>query len=203
MKLDKPWLFWIEKKVAGIMLRLLDASIRSEIKGSYFQEPAIYALWHRNLLPLLLKHKDLGVAVVISSSKDGELIAGPAQELGFLPVRGSTTRGGDKAFKELLRCAKTRSLAITPDGPKGPSEKIQGGLLHLAYLTKLPIILVAADLDKEWVFHSWDRFRVPKPFATVKIQYSEPIYITEKEQLNTMGEILQQRLDEMTVNLQR
>ncbi|HCX59803.1 MAG TPA: hypothetical protein DG355_04000, partial [Candidatus Cloacimonas sp.] len=63
-----------------------------------------------------------------------------------------------------------RSLAITPDGPKGPLGTIHPGMFQLALLARIPIVGVACHTNREWVFNSWDRFRFPKPFAKILIE---------------------------------
>lgn len=120
------------------------------------------------------------MVVMASSSKDGELIAGPLAELGFIIMRGSSSRKGSEALKGMLRWAKTNAVAITPDGPKGPVGTIHPGLWQIAIMARIPVVGVASDASREWVFNSWDRFRFPKPFARVRIRYSEPIHLNSK-----------------------
>jgi len=174
--------FYLERKLAALLLRAFRASIRFEVvnQPSKEQEPVIYAFWHRNLMYCTLQRAGDPAVVMISSSKDGELIAGPVEELGFIPVRGSSTRQGSEALKGMLRWARTNSLAITPDGPKGPVGTIHPGLWQIAILARIPVVGVACDASREWVFNSWDRFRFPKPFAKVRIRYSEPITLDGK-----------------------
>jgi len=71
-------------------------------------------------------------------------------------------------------------VAITPDGPRGPMGTVNPGLFHIALLAKIPIVAVACAADREWIFNSWDKFRFPKPFARVKVLYSNPIYVRDK-----------------------
>jgi len=122
-----------------------------------------------------------GAAVMVSSSKDGELIAGPLSELGYVPIRGSSSFKGSAAMREMIKIAEKISLAITPDGPKGPCYTFHPGLFQIAYLAKIPIVAVAVNADKEWLFKSWDRFRFPKPFAKITMIYSDPIPVQSKE----------------------
>jgi hypothetical protein len=141
----------------------------------------IYVFWHRNILPLLINRRNEGVVVIISSSKDGDFIAEPAKLFGYKTVRGSSTRGGSNALKEMIKLSKNHSFALTPDGPKGPAQKLKEGALQLAYLTKLPIVAVRVKVSNAWIFNSWDRFIFPKPFSKISIEYSEPLYINTKE----------------------
>jgi len=190
MKIPK-WLMLVERKFGAGMLKLLSNTIKYNIIGKPPDDfKCIFMFWHRDLLLMLLHRLDSDACVVISASQDGELIAGPVEELGIRTVRGSTSRKGSQAYRDILKMAKECQLAITPDGPKGPSKVIQPGVTHIAFMAKIPIYIVALHADKEWVFKSWDRFRLPKPFCTITAIYSEPFYINDKNELETAVDIL-------------
>ncbi|MDP2172362.1 MAG: lysophospholipid acyltransferase family protein [Candidatus Cloacimonadaceae bacterium] len=189
-------LFYLEKKLAAWFLRALKKTLHFTVVN---QNPdalrCVYMFWHRNLLIMALQRMWSGAGVLISSSKDGELIAGPISELGYKTVRGSSSRQGSKALKEMIRLSREVSLAITPDGPKGPVFTIHPGIYQIALLAKIPIIPIVAHADKEWIFNSWDRFRVPKPFAHITIYYGDPIYLTDKEQIPETERRIREFLD--------
>lgn len=187
---------YLERKLAALLLRAFRASIRFDVQNqpTRDQEPVIYTFWHRNLIYCTLQRAGDPVVVMISSSKDGELIAGPVAELGFIPVRGSSTRQGSEALKGMLRWARTNPLAITPDGPKGPVGTIHPGLWQIAILAKIPVVGVACDASREWIFNSWDRFRFPKPFAKVRMRYSEPINLSSRDDVPIAEEQLRKFL---------
>jgi lysophospholipid acyltransferase (LPLAT)-like uncharacterized protein len=135
--------------------------------------PFIFALWHGQLLPLLWHHRDEGVKVLISEHRDGELVARTAESLGYGLIRGSTTRGGDRALISLVRELQAgREVAITPDGPKGPAEKFAPGALVAAQRSGSFILPVAASASRSWHLKSWDQFMIPKPFA--RVTYGPP-----------------------------
>lgn len=174
-------LFYLEKKIAALLLRQLKKSLRFEVINQTHDElKCIYMFWHRNLLLLCLQRLGDPITVLVSPSKDGELIAGPVSELGYKTIRGSSSRDGFRAMKEMIRAAKQQQLAITPDGPKGPTGTINPGVFQIAYFADIPIVPVVADSTREWVFNSWDRFRVPKPFARIKVIYGDPVYIRDR-----------------------
>lgn len=134
--------------------------------------PFIYSLWHGHLLPLLWYHRGSNVAVLISEHRDGELIARAAESLGYRSIRGSTTRGAERALLSLVRELKEgRYVAVTPDGPKGPPRTFAPGALIAAHRSGAPILPVAAGADRAWRLRSWDRFMIPKPFARVTVAY--------------------------------
>jgi len=181
-------LFYLERKIGAWFLLLLRKTLKFKVIN---QEPSdnircIYMFWHRNLLMMTLQRIYHGAAVMVSSSKDGELIAGPLSELGYVPVRGSSSFMGSSAMREMIKISRKISLAITPDGPKGPCYTFHPGLFQIAYLAKIPIVAVAVNANKEWLFNSWDKFRFPKPFARLTIIYSDPIRVNSKEDFVTV-----------------
>ena len=140
--------------------------------------PFIYSLWHGPLLPLLWYHRGSNVAVLISEHSDGELIARAAESLGYRSIRGSTTRGAERALLSLVRELKEgRYVAVTPDGPKGPARRFAPGALIAAQRAGAPILPVAAGADRAWRLRSWDRFMIPKPFARITVAYGTPAVV--------------------------
>jgi lysophospholipid acyltransferase (LPLAT)-like uncharacterized protein len=135
----------------------------------------IFSLWHGHLLPLLWYHRDESVAVLISEHRDGELVARAASSLGFRLIRGSTTRGADRALISIVRELQAgREVAITPDGPRGPARKFAPGALIAAQRSDSFIVPTVAVADRAWRLKSWDGFMIPKPFARVTIAYGKP-----------------------------
>lgn len=195
-------LFWLERKVGGAILKLLRLSLKISLENANPKDQkCIYLFWHRNLIPLALHRIGETLAIVVSASKDGELIAGPMQELGYIPVRGSTTRKGSEALREMLRLSKEMQLGITPDGPKGPSKSIQPGVLYIALLAGIPIIPMQAEIEREWIFNSWDRFRVPKPFSRIRIKYGSPHWVRSKEDFEPVLLSLKEEMDSLEAEL--
>jgi lysophospholipid acyltransferase (LPLAT)-like uncharacterized protein len=174
-------ILFLEKWFAFILLSIFRISFKYEKKGlENTKEKVIYVFWHRNIIPLMLDRRKENNVVLISNSKDGDYIAEPAKAFGYIVVRGSSTRGGVSALKEMSKLAKNHSVAITPDGPKGPPNKIKEGALQLAYLTKLPICAVYVKVYSKWVFNSWDNFIFPKFFSKIDIEYSKHFLIKNK-----------------------
>lgn len=135
----------------------------------------IFSLWHGQLLPLLWHHREEGVVLLISEHRDGELVARAAESLGYALVRGSSTRGGDRALIAVIRELQAgREVAITPDGPKGPARKYAPGALIASQRSGAAILPVVAVADRAWRLKSWDRFMIPKPFARVTVAYGNP-----------------------------
>ena len=184
-KLNYRVMFFVTKYLSYIIVSFLGRTLSYKIEGNPPSKKVIYAFWHRNIAPLMYYHRNRDIAILISPSKDGEFIAGPAQLFGFKTVRGSSSKKNTTALREMVRVSQESSIAITPDGPKGPAKIPKGGVLYLAYLTKLPIVGVNVSLDKAWIYNTWDKLRIPKPMAEVKISYTEPINVETKDEIES------------------
>ena len=149
-------------------------------------QPIVFCLWHGHMLPLVWQHRGEGAYVLISTHRDGELIARIAERLGYRTVRGSTSRGGGRALLGLVRVLEAGSdIAVTPDGPRGPAERFAPGALLAAQRTGAHVVAVGVAASRAWRLKSWDRFLVPKPFARVRVAYSDPARV----QAETVREI--------------
>ena len=163
----------------------------------------IYTLWHGRLLPLTYLHRRQNIATLISQSSDGEYIARVVERWGYTAMRGSSSRGGSGALREMVKAARTgRSLAITPDGPRGPRQKLKAGVLTLAQLTGQPMIPMSASATRAWwVDARWDLFLVPKPFATVFVRYADPVHVprdADEAAIAAIGAQVERTLIELT-----
>jgi hypothetical protein len=172
-----PLFSWIMINLGTLLIRILGMTWRYERLTPAAAEPAIYASWHRDILPLLFLHRNEGAIVLISQSSDGDLVAAASRKLGYLPVRGSSTRGGGKAIREMIKLSQNRYIGITPDGPLGPAGKIKEGLVFVAKATGLPIVPIAVSVSREIVFNTWDRFRLPLPFSRIRVLYGTEIEV--------------------------
>jgi lysophospholipid acyltransferase (LPLAT)-like uncharacterized protein len=171
--------------VGPVLLRLLYSTWRvREMNGAGWRalrsrhQPFIFALWHGQLLPLVVRHRSQGVRILISEHRDGELIAQIAARLGLDSIRGSTTRGAARAL--LAMCEALTSgdeVAVTPDGPRGPARSFASGTIVAAHRAKAPIVAIGVSASAAWRLGSWDAFMIPKPFARVTIAYSDPLYV--------------------------
>ena len=166
------------KRVLGVLastwrFRVVNEAHLTALRAS--GKPFIYSLWHGHLLPLLWHHRGSNVAILISEHRDGELIARTAHWLGYRLIRGSTTRGAERALLALVReLDEGRQVAVTPDGPRGPARTFAPGALIASQRSGAAILPVAAGADRAWRLKSWDRFIIPKPFARVTVAYGPP-----------------------------
>jgi lysophospholipid acyltransferase (LPLAT)-like uncharacterized protein len=176
------WKVTLGLTVGMVVLRLLAHTWRLRVlndegvRASRANRVAvIFSLWHGELLPLLWVHRGEGVSVMISSHRDGEIVARVAEALGYGTVRGSSTRGGARALLAAVRALQAgHDLAVTPDGPRGPRHSYAPGAIAAAQRAGAPIVVVRAHASRAWTLRSWDRFIIPKPFARLTVAYSEP-----------------------------
>ena len=188
--------YLIKLLIGSLSIKFINESNFKKIKNRH--GTVIYAFWHNRMLPLTYTHKNKGIHIIISEHKDGEYIALTTQELGFNTIRGSSTRGGIKALKEAVNKIKYYDIAVTPDGPRGPKEKVSDGVLFLSYKTGKPIIPVSLDSNKKWVLNTWDDFIIPKPFAYTRIIYGKPVFVNNKEEINIKKKVLKNELTKIT-----
>ena len=142
------------------------------------QRPFIFALWHGQLLPLVVQHRSQGIRILISEHRDGEIIAQIAERLGLASIRGSTTRGAARALLAMCDALVSgHEVAVTPDGPRGPARSFASGAIVAAHRSGAPIVAIGVSVSSAWHLRSWDAFMIPKPFARVTIAYSDPMSV--------------------------
>jgi lysophospholipid acyltransferase (LPLAT)-like uncharacterized protein len=165
-----------------------------------WKPPFIFVLWHSRILPLLALHKGEGMVLLISRHRDGEYVADLAEGWGYRSVRGSTQRRGEVGLLGVVRALEAGAIvAITPDGPRGPRERVQPGAIAAAQHAGVPIVAAGARTSSAWYFGSWDRMCLPKPFASIDVRYSAPIRVgPKKEGLREGIEAVTRSLHEVT-----
>jgi lysophospholipid acyltransferase (LPLAT)-like uncharacterized protein len=170
--------------------------------------PAVLAFWHGrmvvcgHLIYRRIIRRGGAVALLTSLSRDGELAAALGRARNYRTVRGSTSRGGLSGMLRLYRAVARDgcSVAIAPDGPRGPALECQPGTVMLARLAGAPIIPLAYAASRSWRLRSWDRLVVPRPFARVVVTVGEPLEVPAEaadEELARLSTTLKHRLDEL------
>ncbi len=137
----------------------------------------ILALWHGRILAATPYFANRGIVAMASENFDGEWIARLLGKFGYGAARGSTSRGGPAALRQLVRDVKAHGVAFTLDGPRGPAEVAQPGAVWLAKATGQPLLPFHSEAASSWTLKSWDRTQIPKPFTTVAMAIAAPIYV--------------------------
>jgi lysophospholipid acyltransferase (LPLAT)-like uncharacterized protein len=162
----------------------------------------VLAFWHGTMLLPWYLHRNMNMMALISKSKDGDLLTRLLKGWNYQVVRGSSSKGGDTALGIMIDFARNKnSIAITPDGPKGPAYKLKAGAVITAKKSSLPLVLLGVGFrSKKILEKSWDKFQVPKFFSSVKAIYSEPIYVERNlsyEQTSEVINVCEARLNEL------
>ena len=139
----------------------------------------LICVWHQQFFSGIRhfrNYKKFNPSIMISRSKDGEIVAGIAKRAGWNPVRGSSSRGGKEALKNMIaNLKKTKLAAHIVDGPLGPLGKVKAGAIRLAHAADAAIVPVCVYAEKGWHFNSWDKFLLPKPFSRVSLRFGKMI----------------------------
>ena len=177
------WAEPVVTRVGALVVRALAATWRIRLRGP---QPVradggtalVVVLWHSRLLPLLYYHRRRGIVLLISRHRDGGYLADLAEQWGYRTIRGSSKRGGAAGLRGIVReLQKGAIVALTPDGPQGPAEKVKPGAIIAAQHAGAPLVPLTAIASRAWWLSSWDRFCIPKPFARIEIAYGTPIFV--------------------------
>ena len=195
------------------VIRSLMATVRFEVENEPEHglrmngQPLLGLCWHGDLLVFAFRQRGAGLATLISQSKDGEYIARVVERWGYTVLRGSSSRGGSSALRSMVRVLRDgQSLAVTPDGPRGPRRKLKPGSLLAARMSGVPVLPTAAAATSAWWLGGWDRFLVPKPFARVRLLYGEPRSIprdADETQLEQIGSEIEAEMNALTERAER
>jgi len=171
--------------IVPAVLRLIGCTLR---ETSTFEEgsisnlddvyPGIYPFWHRCVLPATWLYRHKHPAVMTSRSRDGEFIARVIRRFGFVPVRGSSSRGGQRALLEMSQLlADGHAVAFTIDGPRGPRYVAKKGPVLLARMSGAAITAFYVAVERAWVLNTWDRLVIPKPFSRIHVRFARKIFV--------------------------
>lgn len=202
----QPWALNLGPRLAVSVLRLLRRMLRVVQVGRARVDAlwrrgdrVIVTFWHGRLLMMPFAAPEQPAAILISQHRDGEYISRIAQRMGYRVIRGSATRGGARAFRQLIQAlGEGQNVVVTPDGPKGPAGKAKPGAVELARVTGAPIVPVAFGASRAMFLRSWDRFLVPGFFARGVFVWGEPLVVppeASRAEIDKFQQLLEERLD--------
>ncbi len=178
------WLIAFGHRLLQVWARTLRFEIndRAGVIGAPPNERYIGALWHNRLLllPFVIKRylPNRRGAALISPSGDGALLADLVERFDFEVVRGSSSRKGASAIRQLAEViANGKDVVITPDGPRGPAYELGQGIVFLAQQSGAAVVPVNLEYSSCWRLRSWDRFILPKPFSKVRVIFGQPHHV--------------------------
>lgn len=188
---------WLVPHLIKLIYLFLLHSIRWQVVGNAYRpgqpERYLYAFWHARMLMMpRTACREWPGYMLISEHRDGGFIADTMHLLGIDTIRGSSTRGGAKAMRQMIQAVREehKHLCITPDGPKGPRETIKRGTVQLAQKTGLPVVPICYATSRYWRANSWDRFYIPQPFSRGVFVFGDPVAVDDDADLDVaMGQV--------------
>ncbi len=203
-----------------IYIKLIDYTSRKIIVGDGFimdrmknSQPIIINSWHHQIMmaPFIASqikqvNKARKIASLASKHGDGRFVGRVMEKFGVINIAGSTqdgrkaSRGIDMhGLKEIFRVLKNQlGIAITPDGPRGPSRKINGEVIKIAKLSGVPILPIGIGYSRFFELNTWDRFKVPLPFGVVCYYYGDLMYVdkdTKEEDISGLNLLLEEKIN--------
>jgi lysophospholipid acyltransferase (LPLAT)-like uncharacterized protein len=158
----------------------------------------LIAIWHGRSAAAAPFFGQDTTAVLVSASEDGKAATSILGELGYEIIRGSSSRGGVRALRELISALRSgKHVAITPDGPRGPMHSMSPGVAFLSRATRTPILPVGIAADRRWELSSWDHYTVPKPKARLVCAYQPALVVprdASAEELSACSTELRRRI---------
>ena len=186
-------------------LRLLGLTVRHRCEGLEGVARArdggavVLAFWHNRLLGPAIPYRGRGMGAVISQSRDGEFLSRVLVSFGYVPLRGSSSRGGAQALRAVLRHLRGgRDVAFTPDGPRGPRYTVHPGVAQAARQAGVPVVPVGVAISRKIVFSSWDRFQLPLPWARVLLWHGPPLRFERGRPVEEAAEEIRAALHQAT-----
>lgn len=187
VKIRNRWLNKLGIIVAVAVVRVLYWTCRLEVHGDVTganpykltgDRRFLYCIWHDQLMMTVFSGRPKKMAGLVSRHQDGSYLSDALKIVGITPVRGSTSRGGAQALRQLLDATQDLHVAITPDGPRGPRHELKNGIVYLASQTGRKIVATAYDCARCWKIQgSWTDMMIPKPFTRIVVVGSEPMEI--------------------------
>ena len=184
---SRPFI-WLAYYLIRIYARTFRMTVENESLWKNYRKqnhPVILCTWHQQFFAAIRHFKTYAPynpGLMISQSRDGDLISGVANQTGWHTPRGSSTRGGKMALTAMIAHIRQHGFgAHILDGPQGPMGKVKPGIIKMARETRAVIVPFYVRADRAWFFNSWDRFMLPKPFARVCLTFSTPLQAHDNE----------------------
>ena len=203
-------LLWLISRASHLAISLIGPTLRYSISweeppsppDATYEKPVIYSFWHRAVFASAWLWRKTGIAVMVSRSFDGEYIARTIEKLGFVAVRGSSSRGGAKALLGLrYQMEQGSPVAFTIDGPRGPKYVAKPGPVLLSRASGLPMAAFYVALSDAWVLSTWDAMMIPQPFSKALVRVSTKMRVPAEADDAEMAEFhrqLQAALERVT-----
>ncbi|MEZ6123102.1 MAG: lysophospholipid acyltransferase family protein [Planctomycetaceae bacterium] len=216
MKIRSSVLNWIIARISTWVLRLVFLTVRVEHHciaedGTPYRNPKstqryCFCLWHDVILMAVFSLKTFRLSGLISRHQDGTYLTHAVKLVGITPVRGSASRGGAQATRQLIDRPDLH-VCITPDGPRGPRRIMKDGIVYLSSRTNRPVVPTTITATSYWsIPGGWSDMMIPKPFSKALLLAGAPIEIPadlNRRQIAEMTDFIQKEMDRLDVLGQR
>ncbi|MGA7138629.1 MAG: lysophospholipid acyltransferase family protein [Terriglobales bacterium] len=203
---------WLISWASYLAISLIGPTLRYSISweeppsppDATYEKPMIYSFWHRAVFPSAWLWRKTGIAVMVSRSFDGEYIARTLEKLGFVAVRGSSSRGGASALLGLRsQLEQGTAVAFTIDGPRGPKYVAKPGPALLSQISAVPMAAFYVALSDAWVLNTWDALMIPKPFSKALVRLSAKVQVPAETGAAGMGKQMVEFQQQLQASLER
>ncbi|MCA6070329.1 MAG: lipopolysaccharide heptosyltransferase II [Endomicrobium sp.] len=189
-------------KVVTFICHIIDKTLRKKSLNEtlHYHKPSIYSFWHGNEFPMLMSNQKNNIVIMVSLSDDGEMLSQILKSFGYITVRGSSGKGGERALIKIIRYARQgRTLAFAADGPRGPYHKLKSGVVYTAQKTGMPLLPINCSPKNKIVLNkSWDKTIIPLPFSKTVQIYGEPIYVNDGDNIEEKTTLVEERLNKLS-----
>lgn len=194
------------RKILGLLLYIVSYLLYKTLKitrvnhEGYRQDtPYLFAFWHgKQFLPIfnLIKYHRTKGAVLVSPSRDGDILTTWLKQLGYEVIRGSSRKGNVSALVGMMRKIKQgESIGFGIDGPIGPIHIVKPGMTHMAQKYNVEILPMGSAFSRKWVFEkAWDKFELPKPFSRAVYYMGKPFVVPVNADLDHYNVLLEQQI---------
>lgn len=210
MKIRNAFVNWMIARLGTWALQLLFLTVRVDLRTalpgvSPYHNPSgkvryCFCMWHDGIVLALFSLKTFKLSGLISRHQDGSYLSHAVKLLGITPVRGSASRGGAQAAKQLINLPDL-NVCITPDGPRGPRRTMKDGIVFLASRTGRPLVPGVLKATRYWTIPGgWSDMVIPKPFAKVLLVTSTPITVpsdASREEISMITDQVQREMDRL------
>ncbi|MBX3442598.1 MAG: lysophospholipid acyltransferase family protein [Planctomyces sp.] len=210
MKIRSAAIEWCLARMAVIALRALFLTVRtrwelSDPEASPYRQPGadtyLYCVWHDSLIMPLFVGRQPRTKALVGLHRDGTFLVSALGALGLPTVRGSSSRGGAQAVRQLLNETEGYHIVMTPDGPRGPRRTMKQGLAYIASRTGKPVVPTAFLCSRGWAIGTgWTDLIIPKPFCTVRVVAADGIVVppdASREELDEYTRRIQTEMDRL------
>lgn len=204
MKIRSQYANWLIARLGTWALRCLFLTVRIDHRtvvddATPYRRPAgaqryCFCLWHDAIVTAVFGLRTWFLSGLISRHQDGTYLAHAAQLAGITPVRGSASRGGAQATRQLIDRPELH-VCITPDGPRGPRRKMKDGIVYLSSRTGRPIVPTTLKATRWWsIPGGWSDMMLPKPFSRALLIAGQPIDVSP--------DLTREQIAELTLHIQ-